>query len=171
MSYFDKDIPAVRVFEKNEAGLAVFGTVSATPPTDAGKFAKGCALIDTVNGDIYLNTGTTASPSWNSSRNIVAAEIGNGVISLEHLDTGLTASHKPVFAGKVTWTGGTDTKAAVVTGALAADIVVASISTVPTEAAYLVSAAPSEDAVTFVLSAANTTNDAVISYVVFRAVT
>jgi hypothetical protein len=47
--------------------------------------------------------------------------------------------------------------------------VMATIKVAPTQAAYLVSVAPTTDTITFTLSAANTSNDAQISYTVFRA--
>jgi len=45
----------------------------------------------------------------------------------------------------------------------------ANIVVKPTQAAYLVSTAPTANTITFVLSEANTSNDAQIAYTVFRA--
>lgn len=73
------------------------------------------------------------------------------------------------YIGKVTWTGSGASKATTVSGVVSTDIVVASIQSAPTQAAYLVSAAPTANTITFTLSAANTSNDAVISYSVLRA--
>lgn len=95
--------------------------------------------------------------------------IGAGAVDLANLAAGITPSHVAKFAGSVTWTGGGASLAETVTGAVAGDIIIATIRSVPTEAAYLVSAAPTTDTVTFTLSAANTSNDAIIDYVVMRA--
>jgi hypothetical protein len=44
--------------------------VNAGAPTDgtagtAANYAgKGCLLVDTTNGVLYINTGTKASPTW-----------------------------------------------------------------------------------------------------------
>lgn len=81
-----------------------------------------------------------------------------------------TVSHQIVYADEFTWTGGGASVEETVTGALATDIVVATIQSAPTEAAYIASAAVTADTVTVTLSDANTSNDAVISYVVLRAV-
>lgn len=81
-----------------------------------------------------------------------------------------TVSHQVVYAGEFTWSGGAASAAETVTGALATDIVIATIQSAPTEAAYIASAAVTANTVTVTLSAANTSNDAVISYVVLRAV-
>lgn len=74
-----------------------------------------------------------------------------------------------VFAGTFTWSGSGASKAQTITGALATDIVVASVKTSATEASYLKSAILTTDTLTVVLSAANTSNDAVISYIIQRA--
>lgn len=96
--------------------------------------------------------------------------LADNAVSLEQLDSGITPSHIVVYAGEITWSGSGASLATTVTGALASDIVIATIQTVPSEAAYLVSCAVTENTITTTLSAANTTNDAVISYQVLRAV-
>lgn len=93
----------------------------------------------------------------------------DGSIDLAHLSSGITPSHVVKFAGEIQWSGGGTGLADTVAGVVATDIVIASIHTVPSEAAYLVSAIASTDTITYALSAANTTNDAVMSYVVLRA--
>jgi len=69
--------------------------------------------------------------------------------------------------GSVTWSGGLTTLALTLTGVAATDEVYAEIITEPTEAANLVSAVPTTNTITFTLGAANTSNDAVIRYVVY----
>jgi hypothetical protein len=117
---------------------------------------SGIGQPRTLSGDVTVgNTGVTA--------------IGAGKVLLAMLDAGITPSHVPVFAGKITWSGSGASLATAVTGVLATDVVQATIQVKPTQAAYLVSVAPTTDTITVVLSAANTSNDAVIAYTVFRA--
>lgn len=46
------------------SGLVIFGTVDQAPETQADTYKKGCMLIRTDNASWYINTGTSASPSW-----------------------------------------------------------------------------------------------------------
>lgn len=142
-------------------------------PTGAG-YAKGCLFMktDVVTGTkgLYENQGTTAAASFNVIGDVTAAEIGAGAVTLAKLDAGITPSHVVKYAGKITWSGSGASLATTVAGVASTDIVMATIQTVPTQAAYLVSAAPTTNTITLVLSAANTANDAVIAYTVFRAV-
>jgi len=101
--------------------------------------------------------------------NTEGLDLPDSSISKEHLDAGIKASHMVVYAGEITWSGAGASLATTVTGVLASDIVICSIQTVPTQAAYLVSSAATANTITNVLSAANTSNDAVISYMVLRA--
>lgn len=171
-----------------------------TVPTDGSSgYAKGCQFIKT-NGSTatttYINEGSTTSSDFNaiesSASTITAVTAGTGLtgggtegsVTLNvGSGTGITAnandvqiaagylpSHIVKYAGKITWSGSGASLATTVTGVASTDIVVATIQTAPTEAAYLVSAAPTTNTVTLVLSAANTSNDAVIAYTVFRAV-
>lgn len=73
-----------------------------------------------------------------------------------------------VFADEFTWSGGGVFVSTPVPGVLASDQVVASISSDPTQAAYLSVAVASAGTINVNLSAANTSNDAVISYLVLR---
>jgi hypothetical protein len=81
-----------------------------------------------------------------------------------------SAGFAPVFVGSHTWAGSGATSAATVTGVLATDLVIATIRIKPTQAAYLVGVVPTANTLTFELSAANTSNNAVITYQVLRAV-
>lgn len=85
-------------------------------------------------------------------------------------DAGIAPSHVPVYAGTYTWSGGTEGATLTVHGVLATDVVQATIRRVPSEAAYLARCETIENGISFNLSAANTSNDAVINYTVFRAV-
>lgn len=159
----------VKIFEKDENGYAALARCYGVPDTTAGVWAVGALVIDTLNYDLYINEGTTASPSFNSVADIGSADIGAGSVTLAKLASGVTPSHVTKYAGTVTWTGSGTTKAATVTGVAATDIVTATVLTKATEASYLVAAVPTTNTITFELSAANTSNDAVIQYSVQRA--
>ncbi len=79
--------------------------------------------------------------------------------------------HPFVKSGTITWSGSGASLATTVTGVLSTDKVFATIRVAPTQAAYIVSVAPTTDTITIVLSAANTSNQAQISYAVMRALT
>lgn len=102
---------------------------------------------------------------------VTTAKISDGNVTIAKLEAGIQPSHIVKFGGKITWSGSGATLATTVAGVLATDIVEATIQGAPTQAAYLVSAAPTTNTVTIVLSAANTSNDAVIAYTVFRVAT
>ena len=132
------------------------GTISLTHNHVLVGSAGGVAADVPMTGDVTIaDTGATA--------------IGSGKVLLANLGSGITPSHVVKYAGKITWSGSGASLATTVGGVAATDIVVASIQTVPSQAAYLVSAAPTTNTITLVLSAANTSNDAVISYQVLRA--
>lgn len=133
-------------------------------PSAVAGYAVGCLFIKTDTGATYRNTGTVTSCTFT-----LIGTVTSNSIELAMLTSGITPSHIVKYAGKITWSGSGASLATTVTGVAATDIVIASIQTVPTQAAYLVSAAPTTNTVTIVLSAANTSNDAVISYTVFRA--
>jgi hypothetical protein len=78
------------------------------------------------------------------------------------------ASYVVYTAGVMAWTGSGTQKALNVSGLASTDVVVASIQTKPTEAAYLVEAHCQQNAILFELSAANTSNDAEIAYVAYK---
>lgn len=177
----NSDSVYVLLSDGSNNALIVSGT--SVPSATTG-YAIGCFYIKTDNGAQYRNTGSATSCTFTligtvgagsvsatelASNAVTTAKILNANVTLAKLASGITPSHIVVYAGKVTWSGSGASKVATVTGVASTDVVVASIQTAPTEAAYLKSAAPTTDTVTFVLSAANTSNDAVISYSVLRA--
>ena len=95
--------------------------------------------------------------------------VDNSIIPSE-LNAALRPSHAIKYAGEVTWSGGTDTLSVPVVGVTATDLVVGNIHTQGTEAAYLAEIFTTDGNVNFALSAANTSNDAVLTYQVFRSV-
>lgn len=164
----------------------------------ADLFDKSAILQDSYTGNEYRNTGTVASPVLSLSpssgsgitaltgdvtagpgigsqaatigtNKVTTAKINTGAVTLAKLDAGITPSHVVKYAGTITWSGSGASKAATVTGVAATDVVVATIKTAPTQAAYIVSVAPTTNTITITLSAANTSNDAVIAYQVLRA--
>lgn len=89
-------------------GLAISAlkVTTGAPASNAGYFAPGAQITNTVDSTIYRNTGTTASPVWSI------------------IDTGAFVT---VLAG--TLTGGTTaTRVYAIVGLLATDFVVASIT-------------------------------------------
>ena len=100
---------------------------------------------------------------------IAKADTALQTVVLANLNTGIAPSHVVKYAGKITWSGSGASLATTVAGVAATDIVVATIQLAPTQAAYLVSAAPTLNTVTLTLSAANTGNNAIIGYQVLRA--
>ena len=99
----------------------------------------------------------------------VTATISAGSVTLSSLASIISPTRIVKLSGSVTWSGGGATLASSVSGVLSTDLIMTTISTKPTQAAYLVRATPSTDTITFELSAANTSNDAVIAYTIFRA--
>lgn len=73
----DATLPGILIQENDSNGLITLGQSSGAPSTlatTASKFAIGCLLTDTTNGKQYSNTGTVASPSWNSVSEVTYAE-------------------------------------------------------------------------------------------------
>jgi hypothetical protein len=54
------EIAGARVRTYENAGAPVDGTSG----TLAGVAKKGALLVDTTNANLYINTGTKASPTW-----------------------------------------------------------------------------------------------------------
>lgn len=161
----------IRVILRDRDLDILFATGTDVPTDATSGYAKGCIFIDrdvtTGSTGFYENVGTNTSSNFDQVGS--QTTLADDAISLEHLDSGITPSHVVKYSGEVTWTGSGTSIATTVTGALATDIVQATIQSAPTEAAYLVSCAVTANTVTTTLSAANTSNDAVISYTVYRA--
>ena len=176
--------------EAKIAGLCQFAIKITTgaPTATANKFIKAAQIQNAVDGTWYENTGTSASPVWSlvpsSGSGITqltgdvtagpgngskAATIAAGAVTLAKLATGVAPAYIVKFAGKITWSGSGASLATTISGVLATDIVLVTIQKVPTQAGYVLSAAPTTDTLTIVLSTANTSNDAIIAYTVLRA--
>jgi len=174
-NFFDT-YPLIDVALSDEFGNAILAKcLVANIPSGTAGFAEGCEIIATDTGAHYYNTGSATSCTFVvggtiGALSITTASIQANAVTLAKLATGITPSHVVKFAGKITWSGSGASLATTVAGVAATDIVLTTIQTVPTQAAYILSAAPTTNTITIVLSAANTSNDAVIAYQVLRAV-
>ena len=155
--------PNVLLRGPDDKRLLVLGVSSAVPSAKSG-YAVGCLFICTDNGAMYRNTGTTASCTFT-----LIGTVGAGGVALANLAAGITPSHVVKYAGTITWSGSGASLATTVTGVAATDIVVCSFLVNPTQAASVLKIVPTTSTITITLSTANTSNDAQISYVVYRA--
>lgn len=149
----------------SKGGFTVDGE---TVVTSEGGVAEAALAANAVTTTKIKDGNVTAAKLATDA--VETAKIKNGNVTLAKLSAGITPSHIVKYAGTVTWSGGTASKAVTVTGVAATDIVLASFLVTPTEAAYIAKIVPTTNTITITLSAANTSNDAQISYVVLRAV-
>ena len=84
------------------------------------------------------------------------ASIADNSITLAMLVAIISPIRIVKLSGTITWSGSGATLASSVSGALSTDIVMATITVKPTQAAYLVRAVPTTDTITFEFIAANT---------------
>ncbi len=94
------------IIEESTDGLIILAYTPGTIPTDAGKFAPGAIVI--TNSELYYNSGTSASPSWNSVSDISSAEIADGAVTNAKLGTdviqvtpAITAQEEVVLTGAI----------------------------------------------------------------------
>ena len=140
--------------------------IKATNNGNAGDWVHATVAAPIDTADIVNSAVVVAKIADNA---VETAKIKNANVTLAKLAAGITPSHVVKLAGVITWSGAGASLAETVNGVAATDVVICSIQTKPTEAGYLVSAAATLNTITLVLSAANTSNDAVISYMVLRA--
>lgn len=102
---------------------------------------------------------------------VVASSTDSGAVETAMLESGLQPSHVVKYSGKVTWSGsGATLKSAIMGTYSSSDLIVASISEIPTQAGYLAGADVfRNNSALWTLSAANTSNDAEVTYQVLRA--
>lgn len=162
------DIPAGSIVNADiSASAAIAYSKLATLATGsivAG--AAGVASALALSGDATIGATGVLTIASNA---ITTAKILAANVTLAKLATGITPSHVIKFAGRITWSGSGASLTTAVAGVLATDEVVATIRGVPTQAAYIATASTNTDQVIITLSAANTSNDAVITYEVLRA--
>lgn len=111
------------------------------------------------------NTITNADTAADFVNN---ADIADGAVSLEHLDSAITPSHIPVYAGTHTTAGGGATESITVTGAVATDICMCTLETEGATPVTLDAAASNTNAIDLTFSADPST-DHIVSYILFRA--
>jgi len=191
--FLNEFLSAGYVYEPNQALIAMYGTNSNT----LGLFTVSKAEDGTLtlilsgplsatlpSGDILVGNGSNIATARALSGDgtlsntgvltiannaITTAKINNAAVTLAKLAAGITPSHITVYSGRITWSGSGASLTTTVTGVLPTDQVVATIRSAPTQAAYIASAITNTNQIILTLSAANTSNDAVITYDVLRA--
>lgn len=146
---------------------------SFSGPVDsaAGFSVNGTTVITSagaITADIQATAGSIGTAELADS-GVTTAKIASGGVGLVNLASAVAPSHVVKYAGTYQWAGSGATGTATVAGVTATDTVVASIAVAPSQAATLTSAIAGSGVITFVLSAANTSNDADINYLVLRA--
>lgn len=149
----------------SKGGFTVNGE---TVVTSEGGVAEAALAANAVTTTKIKDGNVTAAKLATDA--VETAKIKNGNVTLAKLSAGITPSHVVKYAGTITWSGGGASLATTVTGVASTDIVMASFLVNPTQAAYIAKIVPTTDTITITLSAANTSNDAQISYIVLRAV-
>lgn len=180
--YFDTPRPPSTVGTADIEADAIDGTLIADDAIDSEHYTDGSIdtahiAADAIDGTLIADDAIDSEHYTDGSIDTahIAADaidgtlIADDAVSLEHLDSALTPSHIVKYAGEVTWSGGGATLAHTVTGALATDLVEATFHTLGSEGTIIQGAVASSDTVTLTLDTANTSNDAVITYVVYRA--
>lgn len=153
-----------------EGALAIVGVYDVTKEAGGGVvFAQGSSVF----WDATLETATVTSADGVNALlgicHIAAVDADDAVAVKLNTSSAVGQAQSLVQSGEVTWSGSGATLAEAITGVLATDNVVAVIQSVPTQAAYLAAVdATGADEITFTLSAANTSDDAVIYYQVWR---
>lgn len=122
-----------------------------------------------VNGVALVASEGGVAEAALASDAVTTVKIKNANVTLAKLATGITPSRVVKYAGTITWSGSGASLATTVSGVAATDIVLASFLVNPTQAAYITKIVPTTNTITITLSAANTSNDAQVSYVVYRA--
>lgn len=52
----------IKIYQKDEAGLALFATSRGVPAATASEYAVGALVLNVLNGSLYVNKGTSAAP-------------------------------------------------------------------------------------------------------------
>ncbi len=74
-------------------------TASMTIDTSSGIYAAGCEAVNTGDGKIYTNSGTTASPSWQNVNEINTAEIADAAVTPAKTHVSFAAVASPGATG------------------------------------------------------------------------
>jgi hypothetical protein len=84
-------IDGIEIFNTTSDGLIANGKAVAAIPTTADRFALGCTILG-VDGKVYRNAGTVATPSWQNVDEIATDEIADGAVTLAKMANMATAS-------------------------------------------------------------------------------
>jgi hypothetical protein len=129
----------------------------------------------TLSGDVTMTREGVTAIGANKvvtamilADNVTNAKLADDCVSLEQLDNGITPSHLVRFAGKHTTVGGGASEDITVTGAVAGDMVVASLITKGATPRTLLTAITGTDKVTLTFSGDPST-DHVVGYIVLNA--
>lgn len=127
--------------------------------------ASNVAVSLAISGDITIsNAGVSAI----GSLKVATAMIQANAVTLAKLASGITPSHVVKFAGKFTTLGGDANEQITATGAVAGDIVIATLQDVGLTPRTLLTAKAGTDVVNLVFSGDPST-DHVVNYQVLRA--
>lgn len=166
--------PTLTIPNETIAEIASEGTLFVELPDTAS--IGDVVIFDIATGELATQAPGTALPSGfaNANATVVRFDVleeGLAVIQLLAENSNIhTVPEVLIGQGLFTWSGSGATVTHTITGALVGDTVFATIDSAPTQAAYLVSAKiTGSNTLTVTLSAANTSNDAVIAYRVTRA--
>lgn len=86
-------IDKIEIYEESN-GLIVKGkALDSSIPTTANRFVAGADILG-VDGKLYRNGGTTASPSWQDTNEIITSEIANEAITTAKIDDGAVTYDK-----------------------------------------------------------------------------
>jgi hypothetical protein len=150
---------------KGTSGLPLVAgasTVSYAALTDTGLASN--AVTTAKITDLNVTTGKLAADAVDGTK------IADAAVSLEHLDSGATYSHKVIAAGTFTTVGGDTTESIPATGALGTDLAFVQLRTPGNTPVTLVAAAATTDAIT-VTTSADPAADHVICWQILRAAT
>jgi hypothetical protein len=107
-------------------------------------------------------------PALKAGAKVIANDLGEDSVSLEHLDSGITPSHIVVAAGEFTTAGGDANETITVSGALATDLVHVTLHTAGSTPRTITTASASAGQIDVVMSGDPST-DHVLTYSVLRA--
>lgn len=91
----DKDLVGILILETNSEGLITYCTTQNNLSLEAGKFSKGCIMLDTTTGKVYKNSGSVERPEWENMN-----PIKKSIVKLTSEDIiGMKTEPIPLVAG------------------------------------------------------------------------
>lgn len=91
----DKDLVGILILETNSEGLITYCTTQNNLSLEAGKFSKGCIMLDTTTGKVYKNSGSVERPEWENMN-----PIKKSIVKLTSEDIiGMKTKPIPLVAG------------------------------------------------------------------------